>query len=77
VRHPLYASYLLAYASVLVALPHWLTPAAFAGAIILFTHGARHDERVIAGSALAADHAADRGRAGMFLPRISRSAPGR
>jgi protein-S-isoprenylcysteine O-methyltransferase Ste14 len=77
VRHPLYASYLLAYASVLVALPHWLTLVSFAGAVILFTNGARHDERVIAGSALAADYVTYRKRAGMFLPRVSRSTPGR
>jgi len=77
VRHPIYLSYLLAYASVLVALPHWLTAGTFLGAVILFTHGARHDERVIDSSALAAGYAAYRERCGMFLPRVSRPAPGR
>jgi hypothetical protein len=38
---------------------------------------ARSDERVIAGSALAADYAAYRGRTGMLLPRLSPPAPGR
>jgi protein-S-isoprenylcysteine O-methyltransferase Ste14 len=77
VRHPIYLSYLLAYAGVLVALPHWLTAGAFAGATALFVHGAWHDERQIAGSALAADYELYRERTGMFLPKVSSTAPGR
>lgn len=71
VRHPIYLAYLLAYASILVALPHWLTACTFAGAILLFAHAARHDEREIAGTALAADYDAYRKRTGMFFPRLS------
>jgi protein-S-isoprenylcysteine O-methyltransferase Ste14 len=70
-------SYLIAFLAVLVALPHWLTAAIFVANIGLFTHAARNDEKHIAASALAADYAAYRERTGMFLPRFSRSAPGR
>jgi protein-S-isoprenylcysteine O-methyltransferase Ste14 len=77
VRHPLYLAYLVAYLAALVALPHWLTAAVFLVTCALFVHAARHDERQIAASALAADYAAYRERTGMFLPRFSRAAPGR
>ncbi len=77
VRHPLYVSYLVAFLAALVALPHWLTASVFLANVALFAHAARHDERQIAASALAADYAAYRERTGMFLPRLSRSAPGR
>lgn len=77
VRHPLYVSYLIAYLAALVALPHWVTAAVFLVNCALFVHAARHDERQIAASALAADYAAYRERTGMFLPRFSRPAPGR
>lgn len=71
VRHPIYLAYLLAYASVLVALPHWFTACTLVGAVALFAHAARHDERQIAGSALAADYDAYRKRTGMFFPKLS------
>jgi len=77
VRHPLYVSYLVAYLAVLVALPHWLTAAVFVANIGLFVHAARNDEQHLAASALAAAYAAYRERTGRFLPRFSRSAPGR
>jgi len=77
IRHPLYVSYLVAYLAVLVALPHWLTATVFVGNIALLVYGARNDENTLAASALAADYAAYRERTGMFLPRLSRSAPGR
>ena len=77
VRHPIYLSYVLAFLAVLVALPHWITGIIFALAFALFLHGARHDERQISRSALAADYAAYRERTGMFLPKLSRAAPGR
>jgi protein-S-isoprenylcysteine O-methyltransferase Ste14 len=77
VRHPLYVSYLVAYLAVLVALPHWLTATVFVANIALFVLAARNDERILADSALAADYAVYRERTGMFLPRLSRSAPGR
>jgi protein-S-isoprenylcysteine O-methyltransferase Ste14 len=77
VRHPLYVAYLLAFLAALVALPHWLTAGIFLVTCVLFVHAARHDERQIAASALAADYAVYREHTGMFLPRLSRSVPGR
>lgn len=77
VRHPLYLFYLIAYFAVLVALPHWVTAVVFLGNILLFAHAARNDEQTLSNSALAADYAVYRERTGMFLPRFSRSAPGR
>lgn len=77
VRHPFYVSYVIAYLAVLVALPHWLTAGVFVVNLALFGYAARNDEKNLAASALAADYAAYRERTGMFLPRLSRSAPGR
>ena len=77
VRHPIYFSYLVAYLAVLVALPHWLTATVLGVNIALFVYAAHDDERNFAASALAADYAAYRERTGMFLPRLSRPAPGR
>jgi protein-S-isoprenylcysteine O-methyltransferase Ste14 len=77
VRHPLYVSYVLAFLAVFIALPHWITTITLLFNLALFVDVARRDERVIAASALAASYAAYRERTGMFLPRISRAAPGR
>jgi protein-S-isoprenylcysteine O-methyltransferase Ste14 len=77
IRHPIYLSYVLAFLAVLVALPHWVTALTFLTNLALFASSARSDEKVIAGSALAADYAAYRERTGMFLPRLSRAMPGR
>lgn len=77
IRHPIYVSYVLAFLAQLTALPHWITAAVFLINIVLFVLVARHDERVIATSALAADYAAYRERTGMFVPRLSRARPGR
>ena len=68
IRHPIYLAYMLAYLAAFVALPHWLTAATLVGGIALFTHAARSDEAGIATSAIAADYAAYRTRAGMFWP---------
>lgn len=72
IRHPIYLSYVLAFLAVLVALPHWITALTFLCNLVLFVSGARSDEQVIAGSALAADYAAYRQRTGMFLPKLDR-----
>ena len=77
IRHPIYLSYVLAFLAQLMALPHWITAAVFLINFVLLVIVARHDERVIAASALAADYAAYRERTGMFLPRFSRARPGR
>ncbi|MEO8064795.1 MAG: isoprenylcysteine carboxylmethyltransferase family protein [Pseudomonadota bacterium] len=76
-RHPVYASYLLAFLAAAVALPHPVTAAIFVVNVLLLIHAVRDEERVIAGSPLAAGYAAYRARIGMFFPRFSRSAPGR
>jgi len=77
IRHPIYLAYMLASLAALVALPHWVTAAAFAAQVALFTHAARSDEARIAQSPMAADYAAYRRRAGMLWPRVSSAAPGR
>ncbi len=69
VRHPLYLSYILAFAALPVALPRLGTLGIFLLNLALFTHAARHDESVIARSHLAEEYEAYRARAGMFLPR--------
>jgi len=71
IRHPLYLAYLLAYVAALVALPHWLTASLFAAAVALFAYMANDDEKKIATSAISADYAAYRNRAGMFWPKFS------
>jgi protein-S-isoprenylcysteine O-methyltransferase Ste14 len=77
IRHPVYTAYLLAYLAVLVAIPHWLTAGIFVVAVVLFVHSAIDDERTLAASELSADYAGYRGRTGMFVPKLSRAAPGR
>jgi protein-S-isoprenylcysteine O-methyltransferase Ste14 len=77
VRHPLYLSYLLAFAASFVALPHWITGSMVLASIALFTHAAQSDERRIAESPLAGQYAEYRQRVGMFFPRVSSAAPGK
>jgi protein-S-isoprenylcysteine O-methyltransferase Ste14 len=72
VRHPIYASYLLAFLAAASALPHLLTGAILGVNVLLLVHGARDDERSIAASALAGKYAAYRERTGMFWPRFGR-----
>src|SRR5687767_13043775 len=72
VRHPIYASYILAFLAVLVALPTLITLAAFVFNAGLFTHAALSDERSLTSSAFGAEYARYKERTGMFLPRIVR-----
>jgi protein-S-isoprenylcysteine O-methyltransferase Ste14 len=76
VRHPLYTSYILAFAAMLATVPSPWTLAIFAINLGLFVHAARDDERSIAASALAAKYAPYRQRVGMFFPRLRRKAVG-
>jgi protein-S-isoprenylcysteine O-methyltransferase Ste14 len=76
IRHPLYASYVLAFAAMLAAVPSPWTLAILVGNAGLFVHAARDDERSIAASDLAADYARYKQRAGMFFPRLWRKAVG-
>jgi protein-S-isoprenylcysteine O-methyltransferase Ste14 len=75
VRHPVYASYLLAFLAVPVAFPRLATVAVFAVNLALYLHAARSDERSLAQSPLADEYAAYRQRTGMFVPRLRRSIP--
>lgn len=77
VRHPFYASYLLAFAGLVAALPSLWTLAIFGFNAALFGHAARDDERSMAQSDLAAEYARYRARTGMFLPRLRRPAADR
>ena len=72
IRHPIYASYILAFLAVLVAMPTLLTLAVFAFNAVLFTHAALSDERSLASGTFGAEYAQYKKRTGMFLPRIVR-----
>jgi protein-S-isoprenylcysteine O-methyltransferase Ste14 len=73
IRHPIYASYILAFLAVLIAIPTVVTAIMLAFNVVLFTHAALSDERSLRSGALAGDYAQYRKRTGMFLPRIVRS----
>ena len=73
IRHPIYASYILAFLAVLIAMPTVVTAIVFAFNVVLFTHAALSDERSLRSGALADDYGEYRKRTGMFLPRIVRS----
>jgi len=73
VRHPIYTSYILAFAAQLVALPSLWTAAIFLFNLAVFVHAARADERTLAASELAAEYARYKRRAGMFIPRLKKA----
>lgn len=77
IRHPIYLAYMLAHLAVLAAVPHWFTAAIFAAVATICAYWAIDDERALMASGLSADYAAYRERTGMFLPKLSRAAPGR
>jgi protein-S-isoprenylcysteine O-methyltransferase Ste14 len=70
IRHPLYASYILAFGALLAAFPKLAALAIFLLNLALFIHAAVTDERAIARSALAEAYARYKRRTGMFLPRL-------
>lgn len=70
VRHPFYASYLLAFVGGAVAAgTAWLVPAVVAGGFT-YWRAARDEEAAFARGPLAAAYRAYAARAGMFLPRL-------
>jgi protein-S-isoprenylcysteine O-methyltransferase Ste14 len=70
VRHPCYASYLLAFVGGAVAAGSpWLAPAVLAGALT-YRRAARDEEARFAQSPLAAAYGRYAARTGMFLPRL-------
>ncbi len=76
VRHPFYASYLLAFAGGwLAAGTPWLAPAFALGAGTYWS-AARREERGFLGSPLAAEYAAYARRVGMLVPLVGRRAAG-
>jgi protein-S-isoprenylcysteine O-methyltransferase Ste14 len=72
IRHPIYASYILAFLAELAAIPTPITLAVFLFNAGLFTHAALSDERSLASGAFAAEYALYKKRTGMFLPRLVR-----
>jgi protein-S-isoprenylcysteine O-methyltransferase Ste14 len=72
IRHPIYASYVLAFVAALVALPTIAMLLILLFNATLFTHAAFSDERSMANSALASEYAQYRERTGMFFPRFKR-----
>jgi protein-S-isoprenylcysteine O-methyltransferase Ste14 len=76
IRHPLYTSYIVAFAAQLAALPSLWTVAIFLFNAGLYIHAAFDDERSLAKSALAAAYTEYKPRTGMFLPRPGRWKPG-
>jgi protein-S-isoprenylcysteine O-methyltransferase Ste14 len=72
VRHPFYMSYMIAFLGMVSAFPGSVTETLCLLNIGLLVYIAFDDERVLARSRLAADYAAYKIRAGMFLPRLRR-----
>jgi protein-S-isoprenylcysteine O-methyltransferase Ste14 len=72
VRHPIYASYILAFLAMLVAMPTLVTLAVLVFNAGLFTHAALSDERSLGSGTFAAEYVLYRKRTGMFLPRVAR-----
>lgn len=73
IRHPVYASYLLAFLAFVVAFPGLVSAAAFAANLAFFVLAAAYEERTIARSTLAQAYASYRQVTGMFLPRLGRA----
>lgn len=72
IRHPVYASYLLAFLAQLVALPKPLTLAIFAFNVALYGHASISDERDLAKSPLGEAYARYKRKAGRFFPKLRR-----
>lgn len=70
IRHPIYASYILAFLALFVAMPILPTLLIFIFNAALFTHAAFRDERDLLSSALAGAYAEYKERTGMFIPRV-------
>jgi protein-S-isoprenylcysteine O-methyltransferase Ste14 len=68
VRHPFYLSYMVAFLGVAVAFPSLIVVGVCALNICLFVYMALDDERVLLGSAIAADYKRYKIHVGMFLP---------
>jgi protein-S-isoprenylcysteine O-methyltransferase Ste14 len=74
VRHPVYSSYLLAFLAMLVAFPNIVSATLFGINLVFFIYAAVAEEQVLSSSPLASAYSAYKNSAGMFLPRLRRSA---
>lgn len=84
VRHPFYVAYILGWGGIAGVVQTW--PSIVAGAVMIafYASAAHLEERRLAASSLAAEHARYRARVGMFVPKfwtcgrdtIRRAAPG-
>jgi protein-S-isoprenylcysteine O-methyltransferase Ste14 len=70
VRNPFYTSYMLAYASVAIALQSLAALVLLAGMMVFYHLAALREEQKFARSVLATDFEAYKRRTGRFLPRI-------
>jgi protein-S-isoprenylcysteine O-methyltransferase Ste14 len=76
VRHPFYASYLLAFVGGWIAAGTlWIAPAFLLG-LATYWRAARGEERGFLASPLAGAYASYAGRVGMFVPLLGRGAAG-
>lgn len=73
VRHPFYASYLLAMGSTAAMMPTLLRGLVVLAMAIYFLAAAIHEERKFAASGIAADYEAYKHRTGRFLPKLRSS----
>ena len=70
VRHPFYSSFLLTLLAAFLVLPHFLTLAAFAYALIALTVTARGEEQRLLASRFGHEYRAYYADTGRFLPRV-------
>lgn len=70
IRHPLYASYMLAFLALFVAMPSLLTLLILIFNLALFTHAVFREERNLMSSDLAGAYAEYKERTGMFIPGV-------
>jgi protein-S-isoprenylcysteine O-methyltransferase Ste14 len=74
VRHPVYLSYMFAFAAIPAALPRWESAAILLFNVALFGHAARDDEHAMTTGELAEEYARYKARTGMFVPRLRKRA---
>jgi protein-S-isoprenylcysteine O-methyltransferase Ste14 len=70
IRHPFYASFILAFLAAAVFLPHWVTLGSLAYAWVALNLTARREERRLVGSAFGAQYQQYLGGTGRFFPRL-------
>lgn len=71
IRHPFYASYLIFWVGFAVMTYSWLSLPLLLLMMTIYSLAARDEDRRLAGSNLAEQHALYRQRAGMFWPKLT------